>query len=276
MVRGMRLRRLQNADEFLRDPVGAAVSVGGSLAWCASPAVGGAIMLRGNQNPDETREVLRAFAIYRGPHVTPPLRLLFDATAAAEGVDHGSLMMLLEWLRAERETIAARLGFLVGVIPPGLIGITLAGLLPAAGVGDVSNVAVTPDRAEAFRLLGVPDLQAAVDAEVAAAQTEPPLVRALRTLLRQTPARLTLDEAARRLGRSPRALQRELAAHGLTFRREQDAISFAQVTALLATGQTKVAAIAAELGVSEHGLALIVRRGCGLSVAEYRERLQRR
>jgi AraC-like DNA-binding protein len=59
-----------------------------------------------------------------------------------------------------------------------------------------------------------------------------------------------LPDLARSLGVSPRTVQKRLARSGLTFRKVQNARRLALARALLLGGDTKITAIASEVGFS--------------------------
>ncbi len=69
-----------------------------------------------------------------------------------------------------------------------------------------------------------------------------------------------------------RSLQRELQAAGLSYREEQQAARF-RVAELLLAGDTKLSAVAAQLGLSEAALTRLVRAKTGLTPGLLRQRL---
>jgi AraC-like DNA-binding protein len=160
------------------------------------------------------------------------------------------------------------------VIPAGLPGLALAGISPSLGITD--PVILLREAREAFALL-LPDggeaLQAEIAALVAAERGVAPLVLALRRELAAAHGSLDLAAAARRLGLSPRSLQRALAQEGASFRTEQADARFRAAEELL-RGDDQLAAVAARVGLSEDGLALLVRARTGLTPAELRRRLR--
>jgi AraC-like DNA-binding protein len=105
----------------------------------------------------------------------------------------------------------------------------------------------------------------------------PPLLGELRSLLRAHDGKLTVEEAARLLGRSTRSLQRELEAVSATsFRDEQARARMAAVAELLAASDDKIAAIAARVGLSAAGLNRLIRDRIGTTVDAWRRRLRSR
>jgi AraC-like DNA-binding protein len=62
---------------------------------------------------------------------------------------------------------------------------------------------------------------------------------------------------------------------GGAYRDEQRAIRFAAATRLLTAPDARVAAVAAAVGLSEAGLALLIRRETGLTIQVYRKQLRR-
>jgi len=92
-----------------------------------------------------------------------------------------------------------------------------------------------------------PAVAAEIDALVAEVLATPDPLAALATLLRAEPG-IDLTQAARRLGRSTRSLQRALATSGQTFATLRSRIRLERALSLLANPKLKVQAIASLIG----------------------------
>jgi AraC-like DNA-binding protein len=258
---------------FLADPIGACIHAGTSLVWAADASLGGAVCW-GRPTADDARAVMPMLEVYAHPATRPPVDVILDARQV-EAVDPEPLLVLFDWAGRQLDRLRAHVRLLIGVVPDGVHGITLAGTLPALGGGVPIRICREP--LEAYRLAR-PETGAQIyetlSREVAALRNVPLLASTLRDLLRAARGNLSLADAAARLGRSPRSLQRELVQLGISYRDEQVAARFRAVTELLGQTDTKLAVIAAEVGLSEAGLALLVRRATGLGPLAYRARLR--
>jgi AraC-like DNA-binding protein len=113
----------------------------------------------------------------------------------------------------------------------------------------------------------------AIDEAHAAVAGAPPAVQALRDHLATHRGRATLAIAARALGVSSRTLQLQLTAAGTTFRREANASCIRAAQRLLVDGDTKIAAIAAEVGcASVQHFSTLFRKHTGSTPGEWRVR----
>src|SRR5204863_6053239 len=132
------------------------------------------------------------------------------------------------------------------VRPSGVLGALVAGFYEVTPSAYPDRTRVFLDAAEALAWLGVPD-PAALLAEVSAAQAwasgTPPPVRALHDHVIAQPRGVTLEAAARALGRAPRQLQDELRHAGTSFRREVNAARVRAAQRLLTGSDIKLGAI---------------------------------
>jgi transcriptional regulator GlxA family with amidase domain len=81
-----------------------------------------------------------------------------------------------------------------------------------------------------------------------------------------------VEQVARVLGISARSLQRALMRRGTSFNAAVVSARLARAQTLLRETDDKVAAIAADVGVSERGLTQLFRRRTGVGPAEWRKR----
>lgn len=110
----------------------------------------------------------------------------------------------------------------------------------------------------------------AIAAVVLGLRGVPRELAALRAMLRGKGGDLSVAEAARQLGASPRTLQRTLLDEGTSFRQEKIEARLAAACELLAGSDLKIAAGAARLGITERRLEALFRSREMPSPAEYR------
>jgi AraC-like DNA-binding protein len=205
--------------------------------------------------------------------VAPRFDVLQDASGV-EGIDLDGLAVVFDWLREYGHILRDHVRRRIGIIPPGLAGLALAGIAPVMELK--SPVTILTDVREAFHQLlpeGGDALHDEVQGLILQVRAISPLVLGLRRALAETSGALDLPGAARRLGVSVRSLQRELAAAGLAFRTEQADARFRAAEELL-RGDDKLAAVAARLGLSDDGLTKLVRARTGLTPGDLRRRLR--
>ena len=268
MLMTERMRPAKSTDDFMRAPAGTWVTSGTTLLWCHSPTLFG-LVCWGSPNEHETAAIMRIMEGY--PNLAPRFDALLDASAV-ERVEPTSLEVMLAWMRIHFDALHQRLRARIGVIPPGLGGLALAGITPL--YGGPGPVQLTESAREGFRLL-LPDggdaLCDEVTALMMAARGTPPWLLELRALLAREQGNMELGEAARQLGMSTRSLQRALAGAGTSYRNEQGGARFRIADELLGAGE-KLSAVAARLGVTDAGLARLVRARTGLSPGEHQKR----
>jgi len=256
-------------EAFADDPIGRYVVAGSSVVWCASPSLAGASTW-GAPDVETTRAILKPFEAVWSKSMSDQVDILLDGSRI-ERIDPDALSMLVAWNVERRDAIVRRVRQQIGVVPRGIIGVTLAGILPT--IGETHPFRVVNDVAEAFRMLCgeraevlCREVEALVDASTGTSSE----VRGLRELLRTKRASLTVAEAARALGLSTRSLQRSLGAAGTSFQRELRDARFVEASALLASTGEKIAAIASRVGVTEGALTQLFRERAGCTPAEYR------
>jgi AraC-like DNA-binding protein len=133
--------------------------------------------------------------------------------------------------------------------PSGFSGAVVAGFY--AVVKPAYPVRIFDEVAPALEWLGIPQdssfRTAVMETRVAMQATEP-LVAQLRAALSESNASSSLVELARRLGVSPRTLQRKLQQAGTTVHAEVSTARLAQAQKLMLTSGLNLTAIALELG----------------------------
>jgi AraC-like DNA-binding protein len=269
------LRIASDVAEFMRRPVGAGVLVEMNFIWCAAPSLGGSTGW-GSPTGAQAERVMRVVDAIFHPTVGPQIDVLLDGYLLEE-VYPAVVMAIFEWTRRHLDALKQRVRKQVGVPPPGLGGMLLAGVMPILGQPYRSSIVGTPR--EAYRLLRGDEGEALHDeiaAHVARFSGTPPLVGELRNLLRAHRGNLTVQAAGQALGRSPRTLQRELESARTSFREEQSRARLAAVQEALASSDDKIAAIAAGIGLSAAGLNRLLRERLGTTLDGWRRRLRGR
>jgi AraC-like DNA-binding protein len=270
----MALRIASDVADFMREPLGAGVLVETNFLWCASASLGGSIGWGSPSGKQAERVMSVCDAIFHSS-LGPQMDIVLDGFQL-EQVNPAVAMAIFDWTRRNLARLRTRIRRQVGVPPPGIGGILLSGLLPSLGETYPLRIVATPQAA--YRLVagdGGDALSDELTAHVNRFNHVPPLVGELRALLRAHHGDLTLEEAARQLGRSPRSLQRELET-GSSFRDEQARARLAAVAELLATSDDKVMSIAARVGLSATALNRLIRERIGTTVDVWRSRLRGR
>lgn len=267
------MRKAPTVASFVADPVDHYVIAGKTVVWCKSPKLGGGLAW-GRANADETRETTRAFEGLFGPKLDAMVDVVLDARFI-EAVDPEALAALVKWLADQREAITKRVRMQIGVIPDGILGVTLAGILPAIGKR-FHPVEIERDALTALRMLTTEDeareVSETLEAALAEAMGTSSTLRRLRALARERCKDLVLEDAARALGLSTRTLQRTLRAEKSSFQDELKAARLERAKELVETTDEKVVTIAARIGVSETTLTELFRDRFGTTPAEHRRR----
>lgn len=250
--------RRSSRDELARDPVGRYVAGDCFVHFCATPELWG-VVLWGRPDQRQAMELGRSLVLGLSrpaePHVT-----LFDASRL-EGSDPGAFRAAERYLSELGPALARSVRRLALVRPGGLNGAVVAGafeVLPRP-----FPTAVFGDAASACAWLGVDVDGAALVAALHAEVTGTPRVLpALRDWLDAHLAGVTLEEAARALGLSPRSLQRKLGEAGTTFTDELTEARVRAARRMLADGDAPLTAIAYDVGCAslQHFSALFRRR----------------
>jgi AraC-like DNA-binding protein len=257
-------------EAFIADPTDRWIALGSSVVWCASPSLGGSATW-GRPNASHVVDVIRCYEALWSKALAERVDVILDARRT-EGVDPDALATIVSWVLENRERIAKRIRVQIGVIPSGVHGITLAGILPA--LGETHAFRVERESIEAFRALAGADgdrLSEEVDALVREASGVSPELAALRDLVRERHASLTVEEAARALKSSTRSLQRILQTHGTSFQDEVRSARFERASELLRSTDDKVTTIAARVGITEGALTQLFRERTGSTPTEFRK-----
>jgi AraC-like DNA-binding protein len=257
-------------ETFVADPIDKWIVAGQSVVWCVSPSFGGSTTW-GRPDVAATQAVVHAFGGLWSSRLQPQVDVILDARRV-EGVAPDSLATLVKWTFENRELIAKKVRLQIGVIPRGIAGITLAGILPT--LGKTHPFRVEHESLDAFRVLAGPkagDLCAEIETIVEDVSGVPSELGALRNLIRDRHASLTVEDAARALSVSTRSLQRLLKTHSTSFVEELRSARLAEASELLRSSDDKISVIASRVGITEGALTQLFRDKLNCTPAEYRK-----
>ncbi len=259
--------RPASVDEFLADRFGRYVLGSRYLVWCVDQTLGG-VALWGTLEEVDASPLLRLFDIDIRADRYPPFDLVLDAsrlTSLASTVYDLLAAGTSQRLRA----LAALIRRHAVIAPRGIVGTMMAGFLPLFGhrhpwkvFNEVEAAFAWLDRSDVGQ-----ELQKIIDEAVDLS----PLVRDLRAQLDQDLQSPVVARLAQRLGRSSRALQRELQNAGTSFRAEVEQARIEAGKRLLVQSDDKLHAIAAQVGFrSPSAFSRRFRERLGQSPQEYR------
>lgn len=256
-------------DDLLSSPLGRWSAAGSIVVWCHSPRLLGAAAW-GRPDEGTIRRMIELMGIHLHPAIARRFSFVLDGSEV-EAVDPDALQVWLDWAGRTLPSLLDRIVVHAGVVPASMVGFAIAGIQPMVGVDH--NWKVFTGTRDAYRAASPEEGDAVCD-EIAAVvrglRGVPRELAALRAMLRGKGGDLSVAEAARRLGASPRSLQRLLLDEGTSFRQEQCEARLAAARELLAGSDLKIAAIAARLGITERSLEALFRSRDMPSPAEYR------
>jgi AraC-like DNA-binding protein len=268
------VRAVADRDEYVSAPFGCYYAGAGFLHFFYEPTLCGTVFWG---RPDSADVEAFSYVVNAElPEHSPPHQALVD-TRRLTSIDEKAFAQLSAVLGERAEAYGVNVLQQAMVRPEGVIGALVAGFYDVTPAVNRERSRMFVDMDEALAWLG---RHAAVKAEIDAAQAAacglPTTARSLRDWVRRRPEKLTLEVAARALGLSPRSLQAELSREGSNFRRELNLARIEVAKELLAGSDTKLGAIALEVGCGSlpHFSALF-RKLAGCSPSEYRQRHRR-
>jgi AraC-like DNA-binding protein len=242
------VERVPSVESFAADWVGRYVVGRSFVLWCWDASFGGSVFW-GVPDLDDVRGIASIYAL-AGDTGKSPTQLISDASRL-ESLAPEALTALLPSVRHSAERNDARIRRHGYVVPAGIWGVVVAGVLPFVDADHPWRLFADP--AAAYTYVEHADAAAArdeVEAIVEAARAQPPAIRALRGFLGEHLAAATLGASAQALAMSPRALQRELARGGTSFQHELDQARVRAAIDLVNLTDEKLEAIAAQVGLS--------------------------
>ncbi|MBE7450629.1 MAG: helix-turn-helix transcriptional regulator [Kofleriaceae bacterium] len=253
--------RAAPAGHYLAGPSG--------LVFCARPDLWG-FAVWGRPTPAEVRATANLLAL----ELRPPARRhasLVDARGL-EAVDPEAFAVIEAYVTANFAALGRAVERLAIVRPPGFTGATVAGFFAVQDAPYPVKVLGELRRAVTW-VGGDATLAAALDAAVAAARGQPPLLAALRRWLEAHLGDAALPAAARALGHAPRSLQRHLRDAGTAFQRELDQARVRVAQRRLETTRASLTEIALDVGcASPQHFSALFRRVAGEPPSAWRAR----
>jgi AraC-like DNA-binding protein len=257
-------------EAFRRRPPGQYIVLRTSLHFIAAHgALSGAVLWGEPTEADVERMLRVTMAIATAP---PPRVAIIDARGLGR-VDPLSFRALVKYAVDYASGIALRVSSLAVVHAHDVPGAVAAGFFQVAPL-PLPLKAFTEVRPALQWLSRVEDAPLLAEIETLAAQARalPPEIRDLASVLENEP-RATLTTAASALAVSKRTLQRLLAEHGTSFRRELDAARVRLAQRLLLESTERISRVAIEVGCSSpQQLSSLFRRVLGESPSEWRSR----
>jgi AraC-like DNA-binding protein len=266
------MRRAPTIEDLVEDPVGR-YNIGAThIVWCHSPTLTGTSHW-GQPTELDAADLVHRLEITMHPALAGGFDVFMDARAM-ESFDWSPFSVVSGYVRNRMIEWSRRFRRHAIVVPPGVVGALIAGLLPL--VGSNHSVRFFASVAEAAEWLGNPELFTVLDEVnrlVDEARGVAPLIRALRDHLHRSLAGATLEDMAQRLGLSPRSLQRELRRHGTRFTLEVMNQRVRTACNMLEHSDEKIESIARRVGcISSSQLSAIFRQNVGETPARYRAR----
>jgi AraC-like DNA-binding protein len=257
-------------EAFQRRPRGHYIVLRTSMHFIAAHGTLSGAVLWGEPTEADVQRMLRVtMAIATVP---PPRVAIIDARSLGR-VDPLSFRALVRYAIEYASGIALRVSSLAVVHAHDVAGAVAAGFFQVAPL-PLPLKAFTQVQ-PALRWLGRgadAPLLAEVERLATRARALPPEIRDLASVLENEP-RATLTRAALALAVSKRTLQRLLAEHGTSFRRELDAARVRLAQRLLLESTERISRVAMEIGCSSpQQLSGLFRRVLGESPSEWRSR----
>jgi AraC-like DNA-binding protein len=257
---------------FAASPVGRCILGPGYAIWCAAPDLHGSI-LWGSLQERSIRDMMEIGAFIHRPEIASRRRSLTDCRE----LERADADVLLGFIAAARENVSSWTDGVERqalVVPPGVGGVMISGVLPMAGVAHALRVTHEIDEALAF--LEHPLAQAAhaeASSFVEAARGTSMILARLRAQLKHDLACATIERSAVALGMSTRTLQRELHRLGTSFSDELRRVRVETAQLLLVQTDLKIEAIATQVGFGRASrMSASLRRELNATASELRER----
>jgi AraC-like DNA-binding protein len=268
------VRAVADRDEYLAAPFGCYCCGPGYLHFFYDRTLCGTVFWG---RPDAAgMERLGQLIEAEAPAHSPPHSAIVDARRLT-GIDEEAFRVLSGFLGARAMHYGVNIIRQALVRPGGVVGALVAGFYDVTPAVFEEKRRFFTDAGKALTWLGRPaSLALEIDAAQAEASGESSTGRRLRDWMRARPAKLTLEEAARALGLTARALQAQLQKDDTSFRREVNRARVEVAKDLLAGSDTKLSAIALDVGCGSlpHFSALF-RKEAGCSPSEWRRRHRR-
>jgi AraC-like DNA-binding protein len=266
------MRAIRDVREWLTDPVGACVLGPTWALWCHSPDLCGSLHW-GRPGEKDLEPLVEALEFICLPLFDGGADILQD-NRRIERLDADALMAFGLRIRDRLPEWGRRIRRHAVVLPDGLAGVMVAGLLPS--LEPPYPFRFVRDPADAAAFLGRPEALAVLrDAEKLAesARGRSVIIDRLRAQLAQALVGPSLDQMAGAMGLSGRTLQRQLHDLGTSFSDEVRRARVAAAAELLNTTDAKIEAIALRVGFSSASrMSTAFRAELGLTPSQLRQR----
>jgi AraC-like DNA-binding protein len=264
----------RTAADFVLQPVGR-ISLGANhLLWCHSASLCGSVHW-GRYSPEAIADLIDRLAFSQHPALAGGFDVLMNAQAV-EGLDWPAWERLARHVRDQLPVWDRRIRRQAIVVPRGIVGGILAGMLPMLRPGYPFRFFFS--LADAVAWLERPELPAVLDevgAFAEAARSVSPAVQQLRAWLDHTLTDVSIGAAARALRLSVRTLQRALRDEGTSFSGELTEARVRAARRRLEQGDENIDVIARRVGCnSSSRLASVFSRHVGETPQQYRRRKQ--
>jgi AraC-like DNA-binding protein len=266
------MKRARSIEDFVAEPVGRYQIGRTHVVWCYSPTLCGSIHW-GRPTDADAAALVRRLDLAMHPALAGGYDNIIDARAM-ESFDWPAFGVVSEYARSRLATLNRRVRKHAILMPPGLVGAVVAGLLPMLGPSYPIRFFTTMEEAETW--LDRADLAPVLEeaqrlADEARGVT--PLLRSLRHRLDGALEHATVATMARALGIAPRSLQRELERQQTSFRLELMHARVRAARLLLEASDDKIEAVARRVGWrSSSQMSAVFRRQLGETPVRYRAR----
>lgn len=266
----MTLRRASSLAQFRRAPEGRFLVGESWIHFCAHPGLWGAILF-GRPDRDDATRLAASLAVELEPGAARHGSYV-DALRL-DGVDPGAYAVLIEHTRRHYDASKRQFTRLALVCPPGVEGAIVAGFYGA--LEPPCPTSAFNRAGDALAWLGEADASLAGELQAIFAEVRgtPPLVDALRALLREQLGSPDRAAICRTLGLSERTLQRRLRQAGTSFHKQLQGARLDEAERRLRESDDPLTVVALESGFStaQH-FATLFRRATGASPSEWRAR----
>lgn len=269
------MQRADGPDDYLRNPIGRYLMGDCFLHWYASADLCG-FTVWGRPGEAEARRLVQTLDVELDP---APLHASLVDLRRVEGIDASAFGVMKEYMQKNEPRFARTVRSQALVRPEGLAGAIVGGfygLLQGAYPHKVFT-----DAAAGLAWLEQPEevaapLLARLNALVAEATGQSPLLRELHQVMRARLPDVNLADVARGMGLSERTLQRRLKEASTSFQLELNAVQVRTAQALLLETDMKLTAVAVEVGcASLQHFSGLFRKLVGESPSVWREQRRR-
>ncbi|MBU8895929.1 helix-turn-helix transcriptional regulator [Corallococcus sp. M34] len=266
------VRRADGLDDYFRSPLGRYLVGDCFLHWYAAADLCG-FAVWGRPGEQQAQRIVQALDVELEPAL--PHDSLVDLRRV-EGIDADAFGVMKDYMQAHASQFARTVRRQVLLRPDGLAGAIVGGFYELVQGGYPHKVFT--DAAEGLSWLGrdadmIGPLVSRLNALVAEATGQSPLLRELHQVLRGKLPGASLADVARTLGMSERTLQRRLKEADTSFQTELNTVQVRTAQGLLLETDMKLTAVAVEVGcASLQHFSSLFRKWVGETPSGWRER----